>query len=127
MPPRAAFAERCLGCLCGAFVVAFVATVSLGGTAVMVFALVVLSRTPRRNGVTIAVVSVFFLVWLCFSAESCRVFFVCTGLGDRLAPVRRAALVCLRSVGWLLSLPCRQLTLIAGKEENQRVIQTLFE
>nr|CAB3446274.1 unnamed protein product [Digitaria exilis] len=90
-----------------AFVVGFFAAVSLGGTALVVYALVALSRTPQRSAGGIAVLSVFLLLWVSFSVKVCGEFIECSRLGDRLAAILRAALACLRGVGRLLCLPCR--------------------
>uniref|UniRef100_A0A0E0JXZ4 RING-type domain-containing protein n=1 Tax=Oryza punctata TaxID=4537 RepID=A0A0E0JXZ4_ORYPU len=77
--------------------------VSIGGTSLLVYQLVRLSRTPGSKGGVVAL-SIFLVFWVSINAvvytAFCGMLFPWSALCRCLAPLPRAA-------GWLLCLPCR--------------------
>ncbi|VAH20604.1 unnamed protein product [Triticum turgidum subsp. durum] len=103
-----AMVAECFVRACG---LAFINTVCIGGTTIILYALVVVSRKPHYSKGSIVVLTLFLLVWVCAGAtvytSFCGVFFLWTVLRRCLASTNRALLRHLRSAGQLLCPPCR--------------------
>uniref|UniRef100_A0A0D9VE95 RING-type E3 ubiquitin transferase n=1 Tax=Leersia perrieri TaxID=77586 RepID=A0A0D9VE95_9ORYZ len=78
--------------------------VSIGGTALLVYQLVRLSRAPGGGMGGVVALSVFLVFWVAINAvvysAFCGLLFPWSALRRRLAPLAAA-------VAWLLTLPCR--------------------
>ncbi|XP_073365072.1 uncharacterized protein [Aegilops tauschii subsp. strangulata] len=98
-------------CFFRAYGLAVVNTVYVGGTAMILYGLVILERKPQRNKGSIIVLTLFLLLWVCLGATVytafCGVLFPWSALRRCLASTHRALLRHLRSAGRLLCLPCR--------------------
>ncbi|XP_044444983.1 probable E3 ubiquitin-protein ligase plr-1 [Triticum aestivum] len=86
-------------------------TVCIGGTTIILYALVRLSRKPHTSKKSIVGFTFFFLGSFCvlagFYTFFCGAFFPWSALCRCLASTHRALLRHLRSAGRLLCLPCR--------------------
>ncbi|XP_037440641.1 probable E3 ubiquitin-protein ligase plr-1 [Triticum dicoccoides] len=90
---------------------AVVNTVYIGGTAMILYGLVILEQRPQRNKGSIIVLTLFLLLWVCLDATVytafCGVLFPWSALRRCQASTHGALLRLLRSGGRLLCLPCR--------------------